>query len=341
MNDEIQQHFLTLYQREFPQREQVRILDYTSISTGWESDLFSVQLDYEEAALKRSEEVILKLYHGDSGTLKAEREFYSLRQLALRHYPVPGALFAALEESPFGRACVVMEKIQGRTVAEVFDASSKEKQRELVTQCCQLYVDLHKLDWKSFVPDPARYQANDLVSSRLAEGRTIVNQWLPGVFDPALDWLYQRSEEVVCRHASVLHGDFHINNLLLRDDGVMFVIDWTAMDVSDYRFDLAWTLLLLGTLYSTDLRDAVLEKYEQLAGHAIEHMEFFDVFSCLRRLFDITVSLNSGAVTRGMKPGAEEQMRKNTNHMQLVYAQFQERTGCSLPEIEKLILSLS
>ena len=341
MNNEIQQHFLRLYQQTFPQKEQIHIVTYTSISTGWESDLFALQLDCIEANSRKSEGAILKLYHGDQGIQKAQREFQGLQHFAQSQYPVPEALFAVLDTSPFGQACVAMEKIQGNTVADIFAVSSREKQRELITQCCQLYVDLHALDWKPFVLDPTLYQTDSFIDSWLTETNTFVTQLQPLVFDPIFNWLQKRSKEITCQRLSVTHGDFHTQNIIRKDDGTAFVIDWTGIAISDYRFDLAWTLLLSSTLYSAEMSRAILAEYEHLMGHSVEHIEFFEVIACTRRLFDITVSLNSGATALGMKSGAEETMRQMIEHIRLVYAQLQKITGCSLPEIERLIMILS
>ncbi len=48
-----------------------------------------------------------------------------------------------------------------------------------------------------------------------------------------------------CYHP--VHWDYHPGNVLLRDDSSAVVIDWTQIDVSDPRFDLAWTLLLVSS----------------------------------------------------------------------------------------------
>jgi aminoglycoside phosphotransferase (APT) family kinase protein len=334
------QHFLPLYARIFPWRTHIRIDTCTNISTGWEGDLFCLILEYEEESEQKTEEAILKLYHGEDGTRKARSEFYSLRLLARAGYPVPRALFAALENSPFGRAGVAMEKIQGQTVAHVFEQSSKEYQQILMTQCCQLYVDLHTLPWEGLVPDPAHYQEKDILHAWFVWARTMSDQWLPGVFDPVIAWLQERRGEISNQHLSILHGDFHLENVLMRDDGALFVIDWTGTNVSDYRFDLAWTLLLQRTQGNAELAEALLREYERLIGHPIEQLEFFEVISCFKRLFEITVSLKSGAAMLGIKPDAEEEMKQQLDRIRAVYDQLQARIAHPLPEIEELILTL-
>ena len=341
MDDDLQRKFLQFYTQEFPEKEHVHISSCTSIGMGWESELFALHVEYEEAARQFSEDVVLKSYHGQVGSQKAQSEGHGMKQLALAGYPVPQVFFVALQDSPFGRACLGMEKIEGDTLSRRIYESSQEKQRELVTLFCQLYVDLHNLDWQPLVPDAASYQTDGFIASWAADRLPFIEQVLPGVFDSVIAWVQARSGDITCQRLSITHGDFHPNNILLRDDGAAFVIDWPNIDIADYRFDLAWTLLLLSTEWSPDSRDIVLKEYERIAGQPVEDIEFFDVIACTRRLFDIAASLSSGAATLGMRPDAEAEMRGKVKQIRAIYAQLQEITGCTLPEIERLIASLS
>jgi aminoglycoside phosphotransferase (APT) family kinase protein len=117
------------------------------------------------------------------------------------------------------------------------------------------------------------------------------------------------------------------------------VIDWTNVDVSDYRLDLSWTLLLMSTYGSPESRELVLGEYERAAGHSVEQIEYFEVAACLRRLFSILVSLAAGAERLGMRPGAEAMM-KNVDHIGSVYARLRQRTGIAIAEVDRLISSL-
>ena len=342
------EHFSALYSCAFPAKKGAVIRAWTKMSGGWESDLFLVNLDFEEEGEQRSEEAVLKLYHGESGIQKARKESHALQQLTQMGYPVPHLLFSSIEdlgenleenlgESSFGRAMVAIEKIEGQVLARVLDGSSLEEQRALMRQFCELYVRLHALDWKELMPDLEYAHIEDVFGSWLTQALAMVDQLLPGMFDPVIAWVQERRSEVSFERLSIIHGDFHAENLLLRDDGKLYVIDWTNVDVSDFRYDLAWSLLLLRTQGQEKLASVMLEEYERLLGHSIEDLEFFEVIACCRRLFDIAASLRYGASTLGMRPEATTEMRGMAGHVRAVYALLQERTGCRLPEIEGLI----
>lgn len=334
-------YFLSLYSSTFPEKGHARIVNWDNVSTGWESELLSICVHYEECACERGEHIILKSYYGEMGAKKAKREFKGLKRLAHMGYPVPHVFFTLPPESPFGLPAVTMEKIEGRTFAQVLHNAAQEDQKKLLTQYCQLYVNLHTMDWESFVPRPLEYQRENFIYACFVRARKFIEQWQPPAFDPILKWLEEQCRYVPCPRLSVTHGDFHPDNIILRDDGAMFVLDWTGIDVSDLRFDLGWTLMLLSTQGSAELAATLLQEYENLIGYHLEQMEVFEVVAALRRLFDIWVSLKCGAPMLGMRPGAEEQMRQKAHHIQTVYTLLQGRTHCILPAIERLIADIS
>jgi len=332
---------LRLYGQAFPARKPLQVINFASVTDGWESDIFSLTLEYAEAAKQERAEIILKLYHGESGTDKASNESEALQLLSDGLFPVPRLILMALEDSPFKQPYVMMEKIAGRKLGDVFLASTPEKQRELLTLFCKLYTDLHALDLHSLVPDSAQYKNTDVIARRLSGMRTFTSELQDQTFDPVLAWLEAKSSDIVREPLSIIHGDFHPGNVLLRDDGAPFVIDWTAMRLSDFRLDLAWTLLLISTERYPALRPTILDEYQRLAGRRVEQIEFFDVIACLRRLIDIYTSLSHGAASMGMKPETEQIMRQRVNQIRNVYTLLQQHTGLSLPTIENLLTSLS
>src|SRR5579863_2596800 len=64
------EHFSALYSCAFPAKKGAVIRAWTKMSGGWESDLFLVNLNFEEEGEQRSEEAVLKLYHPESAERK-------------------------------------------------------------------------------------------------------------------------------------------------------------------------------------------------------------------------------------------------------------------------------
>ena len=117
------------------------------------------------------------------------------------------------------------------------------------------------------------------------------------------------------------------------------MIDWTQIEVSDARFDLAWTLVLMGSMAERDY-DLILQEYERQAGEQVRGLAWFEVAACLKRLFSVIISMDEGAEKLGMRPGAEAQMREHAGPLRGVYAMLRERTQDVFPEIERFLATL-
>jgi aminoglycoside phosphotransferase (APT) family kinase protein len=133
-----------------------------------------------------------------------------------------------------------------------------------------------------------------------------------------------------------MHGDFHYQNILLRDDGSAAVIDWTTLRVSDPRMDLAWTLVLQETFISKKLRDHVLREYERLAGITIQQLGWFETLACLWRLRDALVVLRGGANSIRMHGEAANMMQQQREPIRKTYELLLKNTSIRAAEIEQL-----
>lgn len=341
--NEVQTGLLGLYERVFPSWEGTRILDLARISDGWETDVFSFTVEYEKAGERNSKDLILRIYPGDYAPHKSATEFNTMKQLYEVGYKVPRVLLLGSDDVPFGKPFVIMERINGRSLGDVIYQSPDEKKLELANLFCKMFVELHALDWRPFAPSLSRRATVDLpaiVNDLLSRWQGHVYSYRGDGFAPIYDWLRERLPDVRFGRPSLIHWDYHPWNVLLRDDGAAFVIDWTGARVSDFRLDLAWTLVLMSTQGPPEVRGIILGGYEHAAGHRVEQIEFFEVAACLRRLSDIYVSLTAGAEKMSLRPGTEAMM-KNAGHIESVYALLRERAGTRIPEVEELVSTLS
>jgi aminoglycoside phosphotransferase (APT) family kinase protein len=131
----------------------------------------------------------------------------------------------------------------------------------------------------------------------------------------------------------VTHGDYHPWNILCPTPERLVVIDWTSAEIFDFRFDLAWTLLLIASTLGPEARERVLAGYEQARGAPVHDLAFFDVMAATRRLGDIIISLRHGAEAMGMRPGAEALMAGENPHLRAAYALLIDRTGLTIPSL--------
>jgi aminoglycoside phosphotransferase (APT) family kinase protein len=113
-------------------------------------------------------------------------------------------------------------------------------------------------------------------------------------------------------------GDARIGNMLFRDFRVAGVLDWEMATVGPREVDLAWMIFLhrffqdmaerYGMTGIPDFmtRDGVVADYEELTGHRVRDLDWFEVFAALR--FAI-VSVRT--TTRGVAYGTQERPADN------------------------------
>jgi len=119
------------------------------------------------------------------------------------------------------------------------------------------------------------------------------------------------------------------------------VLDWSGFEISDARFDLAWTLVLVSSYEGAVWRERILGTYEHQMGAPIQQIEYFEVYACVRRLFSIVASIQGGADKLGMNPNAVVLMKEQKYAHRRVYDLLLERTGIRVSEVEKLFEALS
>ncbi len=332
----------------FPQRRDPAVLDLTSLTAGWESDVFSFDLVHGPPEDRTREPLILRLYPGPAALAraKAAHEFRALRLLARAGYPVPRVDALEADASPFGPPFLLMERVRGEVLGRLAQGAEPGRRRAYLRLTMTLLARLHRLDPRPFAESPAALGAAD----GRAPLRAMLDRWQAQIAalsgsaalgrDGALEglwgWFRAGAETVPPGRPAVIHLDFHQNNILLREDGSPVVIDWTGLDVADPRVDLAWTLVL-SYGGGPALQAAMLAEYERASGAAVEGLAYFSALAAARRVWSVCAALTLGAGALGMRPGAEEAIRRSLPAVAAHYRTVVATTGQRLPAVEELL----
>jgi aminoglycoside phosphotransferase (APT) family kinase protein len=311
-------------------------------TSGWESEIYAYTLTAGEPNQRQAEKRVLRLLTGGQ-MADAEREYHFLTLLNKASYPVPQVYALGHKSDGLGYPFIIMECIQGGGFGERFIASLTGDPGPL-NQFIALFRRLHSLDWHPYVENPAEYKqvGNPFFyfDRILAEyGRHLAQVGLVD-FDPVMDWLKSQRERVPCPQGSIIHLDFHHNNILEDTDGRLVVIDWTSAQISDFRYDLAWTLTLALAYRGPTGRTAILEGYQEEFGQPVPSLEVFEVAAILRRIGTVMISLRAGAEALGMRPEAVQAMRKDAQPLTRLYAHLCHLTVLDLPAIRAFISHL-
>ena len=273
----------------------------------------------------------------------ARDEYQVLSLLHQTGYPVPEVYALGEPSDGLRKPFIIMQRIEGGDFAGRFPHSPEDDLAPL-RDFIALFRQLHTLDWRPYLPNSDQLSPPDQpyfhYDHMLALMAGYIGKAGVHVLNPLQDWLKAQRERVPCARGSVLHWDFHPDNILQDAEGKLYVVDWSSAEISDYRFDLAWTLALT-LAYGGEVRWRMIrEEYERQSGTPVPQLEVFEVVAILRRLGAVMISLTAGAETLGMRPEAADAMRKDQVPLTRLYQRMCDITGFNLPAIETWLEAL-
>lgn len=274
---------------------------------------------------------------------EAQSEYRTLSLLHQAGYPVPEVYALGSPEDGFKHPFILMQRVEGGDFTSRFPKSNEDDMKSL-RDFVGLFRSLHTLDWRLYVENPEVLAPPEQPFFHFDRKINLYAQTLnrSGItaMDPVMAWLSDRRDHTACDRSSVVHQDFHPNNILEDHQGNLFVVDWTSAEISDYRFDLAWTLALTLAYGGQKRRAMVLKEYERHMGAEVPALEIFEVVAFLRRIGSAMISMQVGAEKMGMRPEAADVMRRDRTAFQRLYQSLASITGLELPEIEEWVNNL-
>ena len=328
------------YKETFPEYQNTEITQLTDITSGWENQLISFDLSYKIQGKQIKKELIARIYPATDAKTKSAKEFTLVKKLHDLNYPVPRTYLLENSGNIIGNPFVILERINGPTMGEVIENTQEKKRNKLTNQFIDLYLQLHDLNWREF----------DLITLPLESPSfhsyiaTLLNEYITSVikrgltdFHEVFDYLKNQMERLDISSLSLVHLDYHPNNILMKKNTYPVVIDWGTANILDFRFDLAWTVLLANAHYSQTLGQLVFESYQQKLGRTIEDFEFFYMFAATRRLIDYVISMTQGAETSGMRPETSMMLKQYNQAYHFVYDILRNHLDVRIGIIEEFL----
>jgi aminoglycoside phosphotransferase (APT) family kinase protein len=273
----------------------------------------------------------------------AEGEYRTLSLLRKAGYPVPQVYELGKPGQIFEGPFIIMQYIQpGERPYRL--PETPEGDQQSLQAFIALFRQLHTLDWRPFVENPDEIDPPNQPYYHFDRQLEIFSKYFSRAsfsdLDSTMVWLAEQRERTACDRASVVHYDFHPDNILEDADGKLYVIDWTSAEISDYRFDLAWTLTLALAYGGPLRREMILKEYERQLGETVPELEVFDAAAIVRRIGFVMLSLGQGAEKMGMRPEAAEAMRRDKEPLTRLYDRLREITGLALQEVQAFLDTL-
>lgn len=117
------------------------------------------------------------------------------------------------------------------------------------------------------------------------------------------DILYQVMPMITLEQNRVIHGDFHLGNILTAENRYT-VIDWTNGQLGDSRYDAVWSITLQKIYISERYAEVFRNAY--LAEHPIaeKELQLFEALACLRWI----LLARQGGIT--VQPQAQQNIKQ-------------------------------
>jgi len=217
----------------------------------YESPLSQIQGGFETATyqfqLKGAPEVfdrrlVLRLYPDFRNPIDAAWTSIVQNALADQGQPVARAHSVCLDKSILGGAFFVMDFLDGEPMVTA-------PLETIPGMLATAHVDLHTTDAQSVHQALAEQGINEYVFGldRQFEFLQDSAKELPWIGE-GVDWLLE-NRPAVPEHLTLCHGDFHPQNILIRDGEVTGVVDWSGFLITDPAMDIANTTWLITVAY--------------------------------------------------------------------------------------------
>lgn len=314
--------------------DNIDVDNINEINMGWETELFTFKIYYDESSLRKSEDLVIRMFSGDGASSKASKEYYLMKKLVEVGYPVPPVYNLETSGETLGKPFLIMKRIMGKTLDETYKNENLEIRFMGLTRLLELFVRLHDLDVEHFrmVPNLSFEDSIQRYIHYFEFTKGNKAEWIT----PLIEWIKENKPEVNSRYKSLCHLDYHGMNVMIDEDGQAYVIDWGASSIGDFRLDIAWTILLYSTFGGSEYRKPIIEIYENLSGEKVKELDFFEVIAATRRITDLIEVLNDSG-SAGLKPDVLNLMSREKEHYIKVHDFLESRTGIRLKNLDNIL----
>jgi len=196
------------------------VVDWVN-TEGWESGIYAYTLTHGPRRARQRETGVMRLLTG-ADFEGAQSEFRTLSLLYQAGYPVPQVYALGSPTDGFKHPFILMQRVEGGDFYSRFPKTPEDDLKPL-HDFVGLFRSLHTLDWRPFVENPDEIAPPDQPFFHFDRKLALFSQHLSEAgltaFNEIMAWLSERRELAACNQASVVHRDFHPNNILEDSQG--------------------------------------------------------------------------------------------------------------------------
>ena len=155
-----------------------------------------------------------------------------------------------------GKWAIVSELIKGKTLAQLM-AEFPEKKEEYINLLVDLQMSIHEKT------SPQLNKLKDKMSRKIAETE----------FDATTRYDLHTRLEGMTKHNKVCHGDFNPSNVIVTEDGIPYILDWSHATQGNASADVARTYLLFWLNGDIDGAQMYLDTFCQKSGTEKQYVQ--------------------------------------------------------------------
>lgn len=157
-----------------------------------------------------------------------------------------------------GKWAIVSQYIEGKTMTQLLK-EYPEKKREFM----EMFVDVHREIHNKTCPLLAKQK--DKLNMKIIQCE----------LDATTRYDLHNRLDSMPRQNSICHGDFRPSNIIVRNDGVPFILDWSHASQGDPAADAARTYLLFWLEGNITGANQYLDMFCEKSGYTTEFVERF------------------------------------------------------------------
>ncbi len=289
-----------------------------NISFGHSNEVHLVHFDGKSWALRRPPRgPLLPTAHD------VLREYRILKALQETPVPVPRVYAVCADAGYIGAPFYFMEYMRGEVIradSRTNSIATPAHRRAVSEAMVELIATLQEVNWRAAGLEgfgrPDGYLNRQLKRWVDQLERTVPYTRPLPVMERVKQWLGSRLPE--SPPATIVHGDFKLDNVMWRVDDaprVVALFDWEVSTIGDPLADLGWMLAYwpdpesrlaaAGTVAAPGYlsRREMIERYEARTGRAMRHFAFYEVFA----IFKLAIILE-GSYARFVNGQADDPM---------------------------------
>ena len=155
-----------------------------------------------------------------------------------------------------GKWAIVYEYIEGKSLDQLVK-ENPDKTDEYLEMFVDLQMKVHACTC------PMLNRIKDKMARKLIEAD----------LDPSVRYELQTRLAAMPKHNKVCHGDFNPTNIIVKDDGTPYIIDWSHVTQGNASADVARTYLLFNLHDQKELADKYLQLFCKKSNTAKQYVQ--------------------------------------------------------------------